>query len=191
MINSVLDFLSKYVDLDINEIHAVTDSIIISTYKKGTILLKEGEISKFSFFNIEGCVRSYSLHEGEEKTTYFYTENQFITSYKSFTKQIPSKHFLQCIEDCTLGILSYESEKKLLSLSPKFEFLSRMILEEELGSYQDILSAYITEKPEVRYKNLLDLKPNLVQRIPQYQLASYLGVTPESLSRIRKRITHQ
>ncbi len=87
-----------------------------------------------------------------------------------------------------MGEFSSSAEKQLLTRYPKFEVLSRILLEEELGIYQDILATYITSNPEERYKNLLKLKPSLFQRIPQHQLATYLGITPQSLSRIRNRI---
>ncbi len=188
MISKIIEHLLHYISLSSDEITAISESIPIQSFSKGSILLKEGEVSKHAYFNIKGCVRLYYLIDGEEKTTFFYTENQFITSIKSFTNRVPAHHFLECVEDCTLGVLSYEAEIYLLKKFPKFEYLSRILLEEELGHYQDMLSTYITTKPEDRYKKLLKLNPQLLQRIPQYQLATFLGVTPESLSRIRKRI---
>lgn len=188
MIKKIIDYISNYISLDSDEIKAIDQLIIVKEFKKGTLLLKEGEIAKHAYFNIQGCVRLFSIVEGIEKTTHFYTENQFITSIKSFTQKVPANHYLECIEDCVLGVFSYESERELLHEYPKFEQLSRILLEEELSTYQDILSSYITTKPEERYKNLLKFKPDLFQRIPQYHLATYLGITPQSLSRIRNRI---
>ena len=188
MIKNIIDYISKYIQLDSEEIKAVNELISIKEFKKGTLLLKEGDISKYAYFNIKGCVRLFSMVEGIGKTTHFYTENQFVTSIKSFTKKVPANHYLECIEDCVLGVFSSESERQLLNKFPKFEYLSRILLEEELGTYQDILTTYITTSPEERYKNLLKLKPELFQRIPQYHLATYLGITPQSLSRIRSRI---
>jgi len=188
MINNIIEYISKYVQLEFEEIKAINELILIKEFKKGTLLLKEGEIAKFSYFNIKGCIRSFSIVEGVEKTTHFYTENQFVTSIKSFTKKVQATHYLECIEDCMLGLLSLESEIKLLNEFPKLEHLSRILLEEELAMYQDILSSYITTSPEERYKNLLKLRPDLFQRIPQYHIATYLGITPQSLSRIRNRI---
>ncbi len=146
-------------------------------------------VSQTSFFNLKGCVRLYYLIDGEEKTTFFYTENKFITSIRSFTQKEPSNHYLECIEDCTLTLIPYDVEKKLLEKFPKLESFARLILEQELGNYQDMLSTYIVSNPEQRYLNLLKNNSQLLQRVPLFQLASYIGVKAESLSRIRNRVT--
>lgn len=187
--NPLIEYIIAFVHLSEDEIYAIQRQIPIKTFKKGTILLREGQVSKRAFFNIKGCVRSYYLLDGEEKTTFFYLENQFVTSMRSFTKQLPSTHYFECIEDTTLAILSYDRERALLDAYPKLEVLSRMLLEEELGNYQEMLASYMMDSPEKRYLNLLKYRPELKDRIPQYQLATYLGITPESLSRIRKRIS--
>lgn len=191
MIFSFISYIEKLVKLNDHEVHALKASVPVKTFKKGTILLREGEISNESYFNIKGCVRNYVLVEGEEKTTFFYTENQFITSLKSFTKRQIAGHYFECVEDCVLALFSFETEQELLRRFPKFEHLSRILLEEELSVYQEMLTSYITTSPEHRYKNLLKTRPDLINRIPQYHLATYLGVTPESLSRIRKRIVEK
>ncbi len=188
MHQAILRYFSRFIPLDEAEIQALTASIPVRTYDKGAFLLKEGEIARTSYFNVQGCVRLYYLVDGVERTTFFYTENQFITSMRSFTRKLPSDHYLECIEDCTLALLHYEVERKLLQQYPKLETLSRIILEEELGNYQEMLSDYILSSPEKRYRELIDKRPELIERVPQYQLASYLGVQPESLSRIRKRL---
>lgn len=185
----MLDYISKIVNLNEIEKEVIKAEIPVKTFKKGTILLREGQVSRRAFFNIKGCVRSYYLLDGEEKTTFFYLENQFVTSMKSFTQKIPSTHYLECLEDSVLCVLSYEKEQELLQRFPKFESLSRILLEEELGNYQEMLSLYMIANPEKRYLNLLKYRPELRERIPQYQLATYLGITAESLSRIRKRIS--
>ena len=189
MISKLIDHISTFVALGREEIEAISSSIQIRKFEKGDILLREGMISRASYFNLEGCVRLYYIVDGEEKTTFFYTENQFITSIRSFTTKAPSSHYLECVEDCTLALLPYEIEKKLLNTFPKLESFARLILEKELGNYQEMLSTYIISSPEQRYLNLLKNNPQLLQRIPLFQLASYIGVKAESLSRIRNRIT--
>ncbi len=129
----------------------------------------------------------YSV-DGEEKTTFFYTENQFVSSYESFTRQKPSSHSLECVEDCELVIISQEGAMKLLEHSKNFDTLARIVMEDELAIYQNIVASFVTLSPEERYQDLLRNRPDLIQRIPQYQLATYLGVNAESLSRIKKRI---
>jgi CRP-like cAMP-binding protein len=119
---------------------------------------------------------------------FFYSEHQFITVYESFIKGLPSKFYIECLESTTLAVFSYENEMKLLEQIPKLELLARLVMEEELSIYQEIIASLITLSPQERYNKLIKKDPKLVQRIPQYYLATYLGITPESLSRIRKRI---
>lgn len=188
MITAFIKYIEKYVNLDQEEVNALKASVPVKTFKKGTTLLKEGMVSNMSYFNINGCVRMYLLVDGEEKTTFFYNENQFIVSFNSFSKQQAADHYLECVEDSSLALLSFEAERALLKRFPKFEHLSRVLLEEALGAYQEMLASYIIANPEDRYRNLLKKNPDLINRIPQYHLATYLGVKPESLSRIRKRI---
>lgn len=188
MTNQLIQYISKFIQLDEKEIEVISSQIQVKSYKAGDVLLKEGTVSKLSFFNLKGCVRLYHIIDGEEKTTFFYTENQFISSIRSFTKKIPSNHYLDCLEDCVLALIPYEVEKELLKTFPKLETFARISLEQELGNYQEILSSYIISNPEQRYRNLLKKQPELLQRVPLYHLASYLGIKAESLSRIRKRI---
>lgn len=182
-----LDHLNQFLALNEQEKEFLMQAVGLREFSKGSILLKTEEISQSFYFNLKGCVRLYYEIEGEEKTAFFYTENQFISSYESFTRQLPSRHSLQCIEDCQLVEIGLEAAAKLLAFSPKFEALARIMMEEELIIYQEIISSFITLKPEERYLKLSEESPALFQRIPQYHLASYLGITPESLSRIKKR----
>ncbi len=170
------------------EIQEVLALIPIHQYKKGTILVREGSYSAISYSVLRGCVRQYYLKDGEERTTFFYTEGQSIYSPKRQVNRIPSKHYLQCVEDSQLTVLTAENQLALFRRFPFFERLSRLALEEELANYQEMLATYITTTPEERYFNLVEFRPDLLDRVPQYQLASYIGVKPESLSRIRKRI---
>mgnify|MGYP000436345082 FL=1 len=114
MTTKLINYISNYVLLDEEEIEVISSLIQIKKFKKGQILLKEGVVSQTSYFNLKGCVRLYYLIDGEEKTTFFYTENKFITSVRSFTQKEPSNHYLECIEDCTLALIPYDVEKKLL-----------------------------------------------------------------------------
>lgn len=188
MIDKLIEYISQFIPIGKEEIKVISSMVEVKEYKKGHTLLEEGMISRVSYFNLQGCVRLYYLVDGEEKTTFFFTENQFIASMRSFIKQKPSDHFLQCVEDCKLALIPYEVEKKLLEKYPKLESFARAILEEELGNYQEMLASYIISNPEQRYLNLMKNAPGLLQRVPQYQLASYIGIKAESLSRIRNRL---
>lgn len=171
------------------ESKAIVDSMCIKTFKKGTILLKEGQISTECYFILEGCIRQYYLIDGDEKTNNFFTEEQFVVSINSFSQKTPANHYFSCCEDTTLVVANEQKENDLYKRFPKFETISRTVMGNIFGEQQELMASYITDTPEQRYLKLLKSRPDLFQRIPQYQLASYIGVKPESLSRIRKRIT--
>lgn len=160
----------------------------VRTSPKGTILLHPGQIANECLYVLKGCIRRYYLMDGEEKTTQFYTENQSIFSTFGFTNKIPARYFLACVEETTMTVLPYEKELKLFEQFPRLESMCRVSIEEEFANYQEMMETYITSTPEERYMDLLKNKPDLFQRIPMYHLASYLGIKPESLSRIRRRI---
>jgi CRP-like cAMP-binding protein len=189
--SEILQLLEGALKLNEEEAKAVTECIPIKTYKKGHILLREGQVSNESYFNIQGLARKYYLVDGEEKTTEFYIEKDTISSLQSYNLKIPSNHYLECIEDCRLAILSRDKEQELFERVAGFESICRVSVEEELGAQQDKLAQFMISSPEKRYLDLLENRPDLLQRVPQYHLASYLGVKPESLSRIRKRIAER
>jgi len=170
------------------DIDEFLSKLTIRTYKKGTHLLSEGEQSNNCYSIIKGCIRQYYIVDGMEKTTFFYTEEQSIFSFKNSSNSRPTNFYLSCVEDTTVSIISMEQQKTIYEKYPRLEALSRASLLEELRNYQEMLASYITSSPEERYKKLLKERPDLLNRVPLYQLASYLGIKAESLSRIRKRI---
>src|SRR5690606_22658979 len=117
-----------------------------------------------------------------------YTDGQGISSFTSASKKVASSYYFECLEESKLAIISIEKEQELYKKYPNFESLSRVGMESQLGEYQDMMAKFITQKPEERYLDLLENRPDLINRVPQYHLASYLGVSAETLSRIRKRI---
>lgn len=187
MENEIIKYLSKYTSLSDELTKIIIESTVIRNFRKGTLLLREGEFSNESFFVLKGCVRSYLLSDGEDKTLEIYTEEQPILPL-SYGKAIPSKHFLECIEDSTLTINTPEHENAMFLKYPQFESICRIISEVMMLNIQESLVNFKTTNPEERYLFLLKKRPDLFQRVPQFQLASYLGLKPESLSRLRKRL---
>ncbi|MFD0798439.1 Crp/Fnr family transcriptional regulator [Maribacter chungangensis] len=183
----LFDFISKYVSLTENEKNAIVSLDVFRSFKKGTILLREGENSKDGYFVLKGCLRTYYLIDGEEKTTAFYTEMEGITPH-SVINNTPSKYNIVCVEDSLVTVANPEMEVEMFTKFPKFETLCRILSEELLAKKQIDFDQFKTSSPEQRYLNLLQNRPDLIQRIPQYQLASYLGIKPQSLSRLRARI---
>lgn len=187
MENILFGFISKYVSLTEDEKNALLSLDLFHSLKKGTILLKEGQNSKESYFVLKGCIRAYYLIDGEEKTTAFYTEMDALTPHCVINKA-PSEYFISCVEDSILTISNADMEMEINSKFPKFELMCRKLSEQLLVKQQMDFDEFKTSSPEQRYLNLLQKRPDLVQRVPQHQLASYLGIKPQSLSRLRARI---
>lgn len=167
---------------------AVQKFTSIRNYEKGTMLVREGEICTDCHYIKSGLVRQFYLDDGEEKTTYFYREQETIVATMSSTMKIPSSFYLECLEDTTMKVISNEQENLMYEQFPRFENLCRVETEKILMNYQETFAKYIRSNAEERYLDLLENSPDLLLRVPQYQLASYIGVKPESLSRIRKRL---
>ena len=180
-------FISKYVSLTEDEKNAIVSLDIFRSFKKGTTLLKEGQKSKDSYFVLKGCIRIYYIIDGEEKTTAFYTEMDALTPPCVINKA-PSEYFISCVEDSILLVSNSDMGVEINSKFPKFDIMCRILSEELLAKQQIDFDEFKTSSPEQRYLNLLQKRPDLIQRVPQHQLASFLGIKPQSLSRLRARI---
>ncbi|MBK9105982.1 MAG: Crp/Fnr family transcriptional regulator [Saprospiraceae bacterium] len=188
MNEKLLKYFQRIMPLTEEEALAITETMTIRQYSKGTVLLKEGQVSTEAYFVLEGCVRQYYLVGEDEKTNNFFTEEQWVVSVTSMSQQLPSQYFLDCCLDSTLVVGNRQKEENLYKRFPKLETVSRKVMEKVFAEQQQIMASYTTDTPEQRYLKLLSSRPELFQRIPQYQIASYIGVKPESLSRIRKRL---
>ncbi len=183
----LFDFISRYISINEEEKKALIDLNIFHTLKKGTVLLKQGQYSKESFFVLKGCIRSYYIIDGEERTTAFYTEMDAFTPQCVVTKTA-SEYYVSCVEDSILTISNSTMEEETNRKFPKFEIMCRKLSEQLLAQQRIDFDEFKTSSPEQRYLNLIQKRPDLLQRVPQYQLASYLGIKPQSLSRLRARI---
>ena len=183
----LFDFISKYISLTEDEKNIIISLNTFRTIKKGTTLLREGQNSNESYFVLKGCIRTYYMIDGVEKTTAFYTEMDALTPACVINKA-PSEYYISCIEDSIITISTPEMEVEIFNKFPKFESMCRVLSEELLVKQSINFDEFKTSSPEQRYLNLLQSRPDLIQRVPQHQLASYLGIKPESLSRLRARI---
>ena len=183
----LFDFISKYVSLTEDEKNTIISLNTFRTFKKDTILLREGQNSNEAYFVLKGGIRTYYMIDGVEKTTAFYTEMEALTPHCVINK-LPSAYYISCIEDSIITISTPEMEVGIFEKFPKFESMCRVLSEELLAKQQINFDEFKTSSPEQRYRKLLQSRPDLIQRVPQHQLASYLGIKPESLSRLRARI---
>ena len=185
-----VELMSQMTTLTEDECRAIENSFPIKEFESGHYLIKEGQYVKDSYYVLHGCVREFKLLDGEEKTISFFTENQSVANFKSLFNNTPSEQNYVCAEKCTIAILNSEKEKQLYQIHPRFEAFCRAGMEQMMGSKQGEMAAYMVLKPKQRYEKLQQDRPDLLNRVPQYQLASYLGIKPETLSRIRKQLAN-
>ncbi|TDQ40660.1 Crp/Fnr family transcriptional regulator [Aureibacillus halotolerans] len=182
-------FIEKHAVFSETELSAIMETIQVATYPKHTTLLKQGEISTACYFVLKGLIRQYSINaEGREMTSNFYKEEQAVVLFNSFKTKTESPYSLTCAEDSVLIVGSLETESSMYETIPALEKLTRSMVEQNFGAEQDERANAVSATPEDRYRALLAQKADLIERVPQHQLASYLGMTPESLSRIKKRV---
>lgn len=186
MENEIYKYLSKYIPITKELEEELSKIEFIKSFPKGTILLEEGKVSNECYFIIKGCIRSFYIKDGEERTTEFYTEEQAAIP-SAYGQKKPSEYYVECIEDTIAGVGTPELEAEMYQKFPQIESLNRALGEVIMAKYQDTLAEFKMASPEERYLVLLKNRPDLIQRVPQHQIASYLGIKPESLSRIRKR----
>ncbi|MBO9564889.1 MAG: Crp/Fnr family transcriptional regulator [Niastella sp.] len=183
----LFEFIEKYITLTEEEKAAIQSLSIFRSVKKGTVLLSQGQRSQESYFVLKGCLRTYYMIDGDEKTTAFYTEMEAITPQCVLSRE-PSGYYIAALEDTLITVSTPGMEAESFEKFPRFEALCRMFSEEQLAKSQLAFDEFKIASPEERYLRLVQNRPDLLQRVPQRQLASYLGITPQSLSRLRARI---
>ncbi len=184
-------YLAKYTSFSEEEQQVIASEIRVEEYKKGTILLWQGDVPTKCYFVLKGCIRQYAVDAlGREVTSNFYTEEQAVVIYNEHSESKTSKYTLTCLEDCVLVVGDLATINDTYNKYPGLESMTNRMTVEIFGSVQEDFANFIASSPEERFKSLLYKRPGLIDRVPQHQLASFLGVTPESLSRIKKRISH-
>lgn len=152
-----------------------------------TTLLQEGQISRTMFFIEKGCLRTWVNNEGKEITTQFFFEGDSVSSIESFRTNQPSLYSIESLEPCILQTISQKDFQNILENSPEIKNKLEEHLFKRLFQSQQLLYSFLKNNPKKRYEELIERHPHIIQRIPQHYIASYLGVTSVSLSRIRNR----
>lgn len=186
--NELLKNIGYFIKLAPEEEAIVTALFTQRQYKKGDFLLAEGQVCKYVGFLTKGLVRYYINFDGDEKTYEFAQENNFVCNYESFLPQTPSTKIIQALEDCEILQISYDNLQILYRSVSGWERFGRLTIEQIFVHLLQSLGSLYTDTPEQRYTKLTKDHPDLLQRVSQYHIASYVGVKPQSLSRIRKRI---
>ena len=186
--NEFYEFLHSFPGLTEEDKSFIAEHSRVETFPKGTMLLREGQVSKQCYTVLKGCVRKYYIVDGNEKTVALYTEGQAVVSFTSYIDEVPADHYLECAEECLLAVGTKDLENWMCEKVPNLAAVIREEVEKNNGKDQKEFAAFMLSTPEERYLTILNERPDLLERIPQHQIASYIGVKPESLSRIRKRL---
>jgi CRP-like cAMP-binding protein len=189
----LLKYMTQFTSLSEEEQRAIYEAVRIEEYKKGAYLLRQGDLPIIKcYFVLKGCVRQFFVDEsGKEVTSNFFTEEQAIPIFNDQQQVELSKYSFMCLENSILVVGDLDSEKVMYNNYSQLETMTRKMMEINLSEVQDEFAEFIKSSPEERYKAILKKRPQLVQRVPQHQLASFLGMTPESLSRIKKRMKYE
>ena len=184
---SLLNTIRYFIPLSTSDEEIVRRLFHKKVFKKGEHLLQAGNVCRYVTFIETGLVRYYFNSDGEERTNYFNKEGEFVCVYTSFLPQTPSDINIQALEDTTIFVISFNDIQELYTEVEHGERFGRLAVEQVyLNAINQIGSLY-TDPPEVRYAKFLSNFRDIAQRIPQYYIASYVGIKPQSLSRIRKR----
>jgi CRP/FNR family transcriptional regulator, anaerobic regulatory protein len=188
MTEKIIQSIKSFVSLKIEEEQAFLNILEVKKLKKKEYLLKEGQIcNKITFIN-QGCIRAFYNVDGIENTIQFFFGDTWYTDYASFLTNQPTFENMQALQDSEVVQFKKEELYNLYNMMPVFDKVGRIMAENAFLSILKRNQMLTNEDPTQRYLNLIEQRPELVQQIPQHYIASYLGVKPESLSRIRKRI---
>jgi CRP-like cAMP-binding protein len=185
------EHVETYVPMNDMEWQALAPHLEVSILNKKKNFAEPGKICNHIGLVVKGAVRYFLVKDGEEITGYFSFENELLSSYKSFLTRQPGENYIQALEDSHIVTLSYKAMQQMYSdnlIGPKMERFGRLIAEHYLICYEDRVNSFVTQTPEERYSKLIETGGDVLQRIPQHYIANFLGITPVSLSRIRRRI---
>lgn len=154
---------------------------------KGDFLFQAGDVCKFIGFTLKGCIRVFLLKDDRECTLSFHTEHQSFGDYRSFLKQQPTSFYCEAIERSKILMFNHQAMRFIEELPDGQKFM-RLHAEGFAAMMQNKLVSLYMDTPEERYCQLFESEPHIIDRVPSYHLASYLGIKPESLSRLKRRI---
>ncbi len=177
---------SRYTSLPDDCIEALLTNLTIHTHPKNEILVKEGQYSKKVFFLIEGTARAYYYKNEKDISDWFAFEEEFISPIVSFFSDKPSAHYIQVLENSIVGEISHETVEQLSKKYHAFEKLMRIVVTETMLRQQRRISSILFHSAQEKYAQLLVEYPNILEKIPLTHIASHLGMTLETLSRVRR-----
>ncbi len=181
-------FVRTMIQPNAEEWEAFASVARVKKLKKKDMLLEAGQVCDFIAFVNSGVLREYSYQNGKETTVDFVSENQFISDYQSFIMNSSSKQYLEALTDLDLLILKKDAIDSLFDKYKIWERFGRLIIEKVFCRVEAKRKDIITNNHEQQYRDFVNAYPQIIQQVPQYYIASYLGLSPEHLSRLRKKV---
>lgn len=189
MHTSLIQVISQIIRLNEEEKNIIAGLFVPKQFGKGEFFLKEGQVCREAGFIEKGLVRYFINNDGEERIYGFGKENDFVCNYESFLDHSASAKNIQVIENSNILVISYNNLQVLYERLQEGQKLGRLVCEQLFVEALRQITSLYADAPEQRYTNFLASYADLQQRIPQYYISSYVGVKPQSLSRIRKRLS--
>lgn len=187
---NILKNINRYVSLTEEDERELTSIVRTTTIKKRQFIVQPNFTCTHQTYVLKGVFRAYFVNnEGIDHTIQFAIEDWFISDFNSYINQIPASLFVEALEDSIVQQMVYSDVEKLCDNNPKFEKFFRLVAQKSFAFSQRRILSNLGKSAEERYLEFLSLYPSIIQRVPQYALASYLGMSAEFLSKIRKRIS--
>ena len=187
---ALIEYFEKYLPFNIEEKQLIEPRVTLRNIKRKQMILQEGFVCKHYSFVVEGCFKMYAIDDkGNEHNLQFAAENDWIADISSFHSEKPSKLFIEAIEPSAILQIERHDLYFLYSNAPKLNIIFKVIIENKFVELQNRVLQNISSTGEQRYLNFLEQYPKLASRLPNTQIASYLGITPEFLSKIRKDLS--
>lgn len=184
-----VNHLRKQIDLTDEQIEIILNHITIKKFNRGEMILNAGDYSNDYYFVEEGVIRSYIIDDnGKEHIVQFGTENWIVSDRNSAMCKKEAKFYIQAIEESTLVILNDDVNELITNLNPDYVKKQVTLLQNHIRHMQDRITSLLSATAKTRYLDFIKLYPTITAKVPQWMIASYLGITPESLSRVRKDI---
>lgn len=188
----LLDYITRYVDLTSEEEALLLSKVKLRKYLKGQYVVQNGDICKYESFVLSGCLKTfYTDQDGQEHLVMFAIENWWTADLGSFITQTPADFNVQCLENSELAQISFEDLEQLYHQIPKLERFFRIIIQKAFVASQKRVVNTFSLPAKERYLAFRTQYPQIEQRVPQYMIASYLGITKEFLSKIRNQLIHE
>lgn len=184
-----IQYIESHTRLLGEEVDKIISKIETETVRKNGFLLKEGELCKYNYFILKGCFRIYLISDlGKEQILHFAIENWWITDLAGFLNEKKARFYIQALENSEVVKISYKNYNLLITEIPSFETFIRMIFQQSFVNLQEHFIDTLNSEGESRYLTFVKKYPQMTQRIPQYMIASYLGLSAEFVSKIRRKL---